>query len=192
MERVVTEAERQIMLDNPELVMFDPYKGWKPHRRSILFAFIPFIIAIVLIIVPALLFPGFVSSIEKIYVGVSMSLFFASIFAIPFVYVKLDDRDYKKNLESHYGRQLKALMPEKLRCNIVTIENITVEKAEGVWRSDGESVPFGFASYVNCFKMEPGMEMAVIYDSNGFEAYVKRDVRTASLYSCGDDIESRG
>ncbi|MBR3341139.1 MAG: hypothetical protein IKG30_05925 [Clostridiales bacterium] len=187
MERAVNVTERQIILDNPELVMFNPYKGWKPHRRSVLYAFIPSVIAFALIIVPVLLFPGFVSSIEKVYVGVSMVIFFASIFAIPFVFVKLDDRDYNKNLVTHYGRQLKALLPGKLWCNIVTIENITVEKAEGVWIIEGESVPFGYASYVNCFRMEPGMEMAVVYDRNGFEAYIKRDVRTESFY-CKDDV----
>lgn len=187
MERAVNGTERQIILDNPELVMFNPYKGWKPHRRSVLYAFIPAVIVFALIIAPVLLFPEFVSSIRKVYIGASMVIFFASIFAIPFIYLMLDDRDYNKNLESHYSRQLKALLPEKLWCNIVTIRNITVEKAEGVWIQDGESVPFGYVSYVNCFMMEPGMEIAVVYDRNGFEAYIKRDVRTESFY-CKDDV----
>ena len=182
MEKMVTEDERQILLDNPGLVMFNPYRGIKPHRRSILYAFIPSLIALVLTVVPVFVFPGFVISNGSLYFALSMVIFFASIFAIPLLYVLMDDRDYKKNRESHYARHLKLLMPEKLKCNIVTIEEVTVEKAEGIWIFDGKREFFGYVPYVNYFKIEPGMQMAVVYDGEGFEAFIRRDVKTECFY----------
>jgi hypothetical protein len=34
MKRKVTPEEREILLNNPELVMFEPYKAMKTHRAS--------------------------------------------------------------------------------------------------------------------------------------------------------------
>ena len=45
----ITSEERNILLENPELVMFDPYSGFKTHHASLGKALIlPFITGIVL------------------------------------------------------------------------------------------------------------------------------------------------
>ena len=182
MGRPVTDQERQIMLDNPELVMFNPYRGLKAHRPSILVAFIPVLASLIIIPIPYLIAPDRVRDHTDLYVGFVCTLFFISIAMIPLVYIKAEDRIYDKDRKSHYIAFLHRLLPQALKCTVVTIDNLTVEKAEGEWIFEEKKEFFGFVPYVNAFRLEPGMEMAVVYDGNGFEAFIKRDPRTETFY----------
>ena len=70
MKRKVTSEERQILLDNPELVMFDPYKGFKVHRTSVWTALILPAVTAVLIFLWGYFFPNFfivLNIINRIY-----------------------------------------------------------------------------------------------------------------------------
>ena len=47
---------------------------------------------------------------------------------------------------------------------------------------DGEEGMFGYASYVNYFRIEPGMDLAVVRGGDKFCAFVKREAETECFY----------
>ena len=181
MKRKVTAEERQILLDNPELVMFEPYKGLKVHRASIWTALIMPAIVAVLIFLWAYFFPGFMNAHPNVFAGVSAFALVLACAFLPTFYFFLDDRTFKKAQKEHYAKQLKMLMPSEPECNIATIRWIEIQKAEGGWTVDGKEEYFGYCGFVNYFKFEPQTEVAFVY-AEGFLAYIKRDSRTESFY----------
>ena len=161
MKRKVTPEEHEILLNNPELVMFEPYAAFKTHRASLFKTLIPPVIVAVITALIILLFPDFVNSHETVFAAT----------ATP----------YKKARETHYAKYLKMLLPEDLECNIATINWIEVQKAEGGWTVDGKEGYLSYSSFVNYFKFEPQTEVAFITGKKFF-AYIKRDPKTESLY----------
>ena len=184
MKRKVTSEQRQILLDNPELVMFDPYKGFKVHRASVWTTLILPVITGVLIFLWGYFFPDFINSHPNIFAAVStISLIVASAF-LPFFYFFLDDHAYKQARKTHYAKYLKILMPKDLDCNVARVTWVEVQKAEGGWIVDGKEEYFGYCSYVNYFKFEPETDVAFV-TGEGFFAYIKRDSKTESFYNTG-------
>ena len=181
MKRKVTPEEREILLNNPELVMFEPYAAFKTHRASLFKTLIPPVIVAVITALIILLFPDFVNSHETVFAVTATLLLIAACAFLPFFYFFLDDRAYKKARETHYAKYLKMLLPEDLECNIATINWIEVQKAEGGWIIDGKEEFFGYCGCVNCFKFEPQNDVAIVYGDK-FYAYIKRDPRTESFY----------
>lgn len=181
MKRKVTQEERDILLNNPELVMFEPYGAMKVHRASLGKALIlPFITGAVFF-VWGFLCPDFINEHPTLFAATGcIALVLASGF-LPILYFILDDRDFKKAREEHYAKQLKMLLPKDLECNVATIEYVTVEKAEGGWIMDGREEPFVYSGCVNYFKFEPQTEVAVVFGEK-FYAYIKRDPKTESFY----------
>ncbi len=102
--------------------------------------------------------------------------------SLPVLYLIFDDLAYSRAKAGHFGEQLKKLMPQKLNCSLAHIDWVTVQKAEGGWVIDGRDEMFGYVSYVNCFPILPGTDLAVIRGRNGFTAFVRRDEKTESLY----------
>ena len=182
MKRKVTPEERDILLNNPELVMFEPCRAFKTHRASLLTAVIPPFTAAALIFMWAYFFPGFINAHPTVFAAVGMvALVLASGF-LPITYFILDDRTYKKARENHYAKYLKMLLPKDLECNIAHINWVEVQKAEGGWTVDGKEEYFGYCGFVNYFKFEPETDVAFV-SSEKFFAYIKRDSRTESFYS---------
>ena len=183
MSRKITTEERNTLLENPELVMFNPYRGFKTHRCSLGKALILPLITGILVFLWGILCPEFIEAHPKLFAGVGCAALVIACAALPVLYFILDDRTFKKARSEHYARQLKLLLPEELDCSIAHIQWVIVEKGEGGWIMDGREEMFGFSSYANFFKIEPDTELAVLTDSNGFYAFVKRDAKTESLYN---------
>lgn len=182
MKRKVTPEEREILLNNPELVMFEPYGAMKVHRASLGKALIMPAVIGVLFFLWGFLCPDFINAHSTLFAATGcIALVFASGF-LPILYFILDDRDFKKAKQAHYAKQLKMLLPVDLECNVATIEYVTIEKAEGGWIIDGSEEPFGYCGCVNYFKLEPQTEVAVVFGEKFF-ALIKRDPKTECLYN---------
>lgn len=181
MAREVTQQERETLLKNPQLVMFDPYSAFR-HGVSLGKALIPPLITVLLLALWAVLYPGFVSSHPKLFAGLGCAALVIASGSLPVLYHIFDDLAYSRAKAGHFGEQLEKLMPQKLNCSLAHIDWVTVQKAEGGWVIDGRDEMFGYVSYVNCFPILPGTDLAVIRGRNGFTAFVKRDEKTESFY----------
>ncbi|MBR2805565.1 MAG: hypothetical protein IKE18_02150 [Oscillospiraceae bacterium] len=182
MSRKVTSEERNILLENPELVMFDPYRAVKSHTVSLGKALIAPTVTGVILLVWALLCPEFMNAHPKLFAGIGCAALVIACGSVPVLYLVLDTRTYRNAKEQHYARQLRQLLPEDLECSIAHVLSVTVQKGEGSWIMDGREEMFGYSSYVNYFSIAPDTDLAVITDNRAFWAFVKRDGKTESLY----------
>ena len=182
MSRKITAIERNILLENPEIVMFDPYRALKTHRSSIGKALILPVIIGTLVAFWSLLFPEFIHTHPRLFAGVGCAALIIAVGAVPMLYLVFDNRTFKNAKAEHYARQLQMLLPKDLGCSIAHVQWITEHKGEGGWILDGKEELFGFSSYVNYFKIEPDTDLAVISDGKKFQAFVKRAAETESFF----------
>ncbi len=182
MSHTLSPDERDILLENPELVMFDPYSAMKTHRASLGRALIPPLFIGLLVLLWGVLCPGFISSHPGLFAGVGCAALVIAAGSFPVLYLLMDDRTFRKAAQEHYAEQLRLLLPEDIECRIARVQWVTYEKAEGGWILDGREEMFGYASYVNSFRIEPDTDLAVI-SGVGFMAFVRREERTECLYS---------
>ena len=182
MKRKVTSEEREILLNNPELVMFEPYKAMKTHRASIGKALILPAVTAVLFFGSGFLFPGFINSHPTVFAATGCIMLVMSAGFLPILYYISDGRAYRQARATHYGKYLRMLLPEELECNTAVVKSVVYEKAEGSWIVDGKEEFFGYCGMVNTFRFEPQTEVAIVFDGKGFCAYVKRDPLTGSFF----------
>ena len=182
MPHTITPEERRILLAHPELVMFDPYSAVKTHRRSLGKALILPVIAAAAILLWGLLCPGFLQAHPGAFAGIGCAALVAACGVVPVFYLRSDDRTFRKAEAEHYARQLAMLLPEDLECGIARVLWVTEQQAEGGWILDGKEGVFGYASYVNYFRIEPGMDLAVVRGGDKFCAFVKREAETECFY----------
>ena len=173
--------ERKILLENPELVMFNPYSAIKTHWCSIGKALILPAITGLVIFLWGYLFQDFVNSHPRLFAGLGCAALIIACGAVPFFYLLWDDRTFKKAKAEHYAVQLKLLLPEDLECRKAHIVWITEQKAEGGWILDGKEEMFGYSGFVNYFRIEPDTDVAVI-SGHKFFAFIKREEKTESFY----------
>ena len=182
MKRKVTAEERTILLDNPELVMFEPHGALKVHRASLGKSLILPAFTGIVFFLWGFLCPDFINRHPVFFAATGcIALVLASGF-LPFLYFILDDLDFKKAKEQHYSKQLKMLMPLELQCDVALVQYVVYEKAEGGWILDGREEPFGYCGCVNCFRFEPQTEVAVV-SGEKFYAFIRRDRKTECFYS---------
>ena len=148
MSRKITSEERNILLENPELVMFNPYSALKTHYCSLGKALILPLFTALTFLLWSFLCPDYINSHPRLFAGAGCA----------------------------------ALVIEDPECRIAHVQWIVYEKAEGGWILDGKEEMFGYASYVNCFRIEPDTDLAVISDGEKFWAFISRDVRTERFY----------
>ena len=182
MERKVTPEERGILLNNPELVMFNPYDGFKLHKRSAAVAFAPFIIVVICEVILMVVYGKQFDGSPMAVTVVMLIAFLVSMAIAPVLYLKTDDRAYRKAEANHYAEQLKKLIPDELMCKRVLVDYILMSKGEGGYIENGQLVGFGFGSFRNDFEILPQSELAIIYGGEKFFAFVKRDPKTESFY----------
>lgn len=187
MSRKITPEEKNILLNNPELVMFNPYSALKTHYCSLGKALILPAFTALIIFLWGFLFPDFINVHPMIFAGTGCAAIVIASGALPILYLVMDDHAYKKAKEEHYAKQLKILLPNEIGCSIAHVLWVTVEKAEGGWILDGKEEMFGYCSFVNYFKIEPDTDLAVISDGEKFCAFVKRDDKTESFYHQTED-----
>ena len=183
MSRRVSPEERNILLDNPELVMFDPYSAFKTHSCSLGKALILPALTGAVFFLWGYLCPEFINAHPGIFAGTGCAALIIASGFLPIAYYILDDRAFKKAKEEHYARQLQMLLPEDLECMIARVQWVVPQKAEGGWIRDGKEEMFGYCSYVNYFSIEPDTDLAVVTDREKFWAFVRRDTKTESFYS---------
>ena len=181
MERQVPQEQRELLLDNPDLVMFDPYSVMKTHRVSLGIAVLPPIGVLILCFIFGMLFTEALDRHSNLFAGTMTAAVVIAAAFIPVLYFYLDHKAFRKAKQTHYRDQLRQLMPPDLTCNVVTVNHVTREKAEGSYICDGKEEVFGYVSFVNTFRIEPGEEMAVL-SGDRFYAFVKRDPRTKWFY----------
>ena len=182
MKRKVTAEEREILLQNPELVMFDPFSAMKVHTASLATALIPAVIVAALVFACGFLFPGTMNAHPKLFAGVSCGMIVLACAFIPLLFFFLDDRAFKIAQERHYRDQLRMLLPGELECRVVRVSCAVYEKAEGTYMEDGEEKWFGYVSCRNVFRFEPGDSLAIVSGGNGFSAFIRRDPVTECFY----------
>ena len=180
--RQITETERQILLEHPELVMFRVEQELDIKRIAVFF--IPGIMNVLMS--AALAF----SPLGKSYPGLVtvLSIAFLILFCAVFVwlYMYLAKKRYEKAQKNYNISLLKRTLPEELFCKIVTIKYVVEQQAEGVYIEDGEEKLFGYTEYYNCFRLVPDTDIAIVTDNNCFWAFIKQDAATESFYSKSD------
>ena len=182
MYRIITSEERNLLLENPELVMFDPYSAFRTHRCSLGQALILPAVTGVLVFLWGFLCPEFINAHPKLFAGTGCAALVIACGFVPVLYLMLDDRTFRKAREAHYAEQLRMVLPEELVCRTAHIQWVIPEKGEGGWIMDGTEEMFGFSPYVNRFTIEPHTDLAVITGGERFQAFIKRDARTESFY----------
>lgn len=182
MARKITPEERNILLENPELVMFDPYGVFKTHCCTLGKALILPSLTGLFFFLWGFLCPDFINAHPMFFAGSGCVALVIASGCLPILYYWLDDRNFRKAREEHYATQLKFLLPEELQCQIAHVQWVTYEKAEGGWLLDGKEGMFGYVSYVNYFRIDPDTDLAVISGGDRFYAYIKPNIKTESFY----------
>lgn len=184
MTRKVTAEERRIIIDNPELVMFDPYPAIKYHPPvSLGKALIIPSVVIVILVALCFLFPNVLEDHPTLSGAGIFILIVVSCAFLPLLNLFINERNLKKARACHYSEQLKARLPEELECKVVQVDYVVYEKGEGGWIDDGKKEMFSYSGFVNYFRIVPQTDLAIVFSVEGkFFAYIKRDTRTESFY----------
>ena len=185
MARKITSEERRILLENPELVMFDPSPALNTHGHSLGKAVLLLAVTGIVFLLCGMLFPGIMHSHPLLFAAVGCAVLLVGVGVSAVRFLKPDEGMIRTAEKAHYVRQLETLLPEEPELRIAHILQVTYEKAEGVWLMNGTEEPFGYSSYVNVFRIEPDTDLAVITDGTAFWAFVRRDSKTESIYDQG-------
>ena len=178
--RKVTDKERQIILEHPELVMFYDGSDKRRFAGGIIIIVIPAIIA-ALVPVPffftafAEAHPNLMVILALLWVIAVICISVALIMRYSSVQEKRDDGDYHVNI-------LRNKLAKELFCNVVTIKYIVPQKCEGTYIEDGKEQTFGYSGYKNYIPLLPDTKVAIVWDDADFFAFIKRDNATESLY----------
>ncbi|MBO4360740.1 MAG: hypothetical protein J5822_07670 [Eubacteriaceae bacterium] len=178
----ITSEERNILLENPGLVMFDPYSSFRTHRGSLFRALVLPALTAAALFVWARLSPGFVNAHPKAFAWIGCAALTVSAGAVPGLYILSDNRSFRRAKSEHYAAQLRMLLPEELECTVARVLWVIEEKAEGGWILEGKEDMFGYCPYVNRFGIAPDTDLTVIRGCDGFRAFVRRAPETECFY----------
>ena len=108
MSRELTQQERQLLLDNPQLVMFNPTKGVTVFlKHPILLAFLPFAIFAVVIPILVFTFEDFFIAHDVLFSAVLVAGMLFTVIMIPVVFCLRDKRVWEKEHSDYYRIPLK-------------------------------------------------------------------------------------
>lgn len=174
MARPITDAERQVLMDHPELVMFKPRRlGLEPV------VFLLVIPVVTMALLAGVLFlTGAVFYLVDTAPVISTLVFVAVCSLMPFVCLRI-----KNWYDEAYGidRELRALLrEERLVVQVVRITGFVPQQAELYAETDEGPLMFGVASTVHTFVPEVGERMAVLY-TDEVALGVRPDPLTQSL-----------
>jgi hypothetical protein len=182
MQRKLTAEERQILLENPELVMFAP-KGTNYLKLWIVVEVFFFIVLII-----GLVFRNTVPFFNtNLFIGITMTGIFAPgpVFVlVMFLTCNPESwgRPNKRQQKTHYLRELKKSLPRGSMINIVTIEGVVPQEGAIYFYVDGKNDSWGFTTYfANPFDLDNGDKVVIAYGKN-FRAFIKRAPQTEMLY----------
>ena len=182
MQRKLTAEERQILLENPELVMFDP-KGTNYLKLWIVVEVFFFIVLII-----GLVFRNTVPFFNtNLFIGITMTGIFAPgpvLVLVMFLTCNPESwgRPNKRQQKTHYLRELKKSLPKEAMINIVTIKGVVPHDGAIYFHVDGKNDSWGLTTYVaNPFNLDSGAKIVIVY-GKGFHAFIKRAPQTERLY----------
>lgn len=178
--RTVTEEERQVILEHPELVMFHAGRDKTDVKRGGLMLVIPAVIAVFGPI--PLCFTSFAEAHPNLVVIISLLWVLVVICVSVPAIMHYDELRRRKSEASHNINILKKALPKDLVVSVVTIKYIEPQQAEGVFIEEGEEKYFGYASCKNYIPLIPDSKVAIIRAEEDFFAFVKRDAVTESLF----------
>ena len=177
MRRPITEQERQVLLDNPELVMFMPrHQGLEP----VVFLLVIPVISMVVLAAALYLSGALFTLVEAAPVASCLAYV-----AICGVIAPLGCHYAKTWYDEAYGcdRELRGYLEQKgLTVEAVRITGFEPQRAEVYAEREEGPFMFGVAGTRNTFAPEVGSRIALLYtDEIGLA--VRPDQRTQSLLS---------
>ncbi len=177
MTRPITDAERQLLLDNPELVMFTPrHQGLEPVMFLL---FVP--VASMVVLGGVLYFTGALFTLVNTAPVASCLAYVAICGALmPFACLRA-----KTWYDEAYGcnRELRGyLRHENLTVEVVRIAGVVPERAEVYAEGDEGPFMFGIAGTRNTFVPEVGTKVALL-STGEIGLAVRPDPRTQSFLS---------
>ena len=173
MRRAVTEEERQVLMANPELVMFMPrHQGMHP---TVFLLVIPVIAMVILGAILWLTGAG-KALIDTFPMGTAFA-YVAICTATPWVCLYI-----KRRYDDAYGcdRELRRLLARELEVGRVRITGVVPQRAEIYAVAGGEQFIIGIASTRNTFVPDVGTDIAILYAGETAMG-VRPDPRTKSL-----------
>lgn len=189
MSRELTQQERQLLLDNPQLIMFNPAKGVTVFiKHPILLAFLPFAIFAVGIPILVFTFEDFFIAHDALFSVVLCVGMLLTVILIPVVYCLKDSRTWKKEHSDSYRIPLKRVLPERLTGRVVTITHVDFKNQQDIQyalltvEEDGVEKKYNYFGFVNRFELIEGQELLVVADGEFF-AFVQRGTLSEGLYN---------
>ena len=189
MSRELTQQERQLLLDNPQLVMFNPTKGVTVFlKHPILLAFLPFAIFAVVIPILVFTFEDFFIAHDVLFSAVLVAGMLFTVIMIPVVFCLRDKRVWEKEHSDYYRIPLKRVLPLTLMGSVVTITHVDFKNQQDIQyalltcEEDGVEKKYNYFGFVNRFELIAGKELLVVSDGEFF-ALVQRATLTEGLYN---------
>ena len=174
MARPITQAERQLLMDNPELVMFMPrHRGIQP---VVFLLVIPVVTMVVL--AGALYLTGTLFAVVEAAPVLSCLAYVAICSLMPFACLRV-----KTWYDKAYGcdRELRGLLrKEGLMVEVIRITGAALQRGEVYAEGDDGPFLFGIASTRNAFLPEEGTRIALIRTGE-IDLAVRPNPRTSSL-----------
>lgn len=176
MTRPLTEDERQVLMDNPELVMFMPrHRGMHP---TVFLLVIP--VAALVVVAGVVYLAGLAEVLVESHPVLSCIAYVGLCGVIaPFGCLRL-----KWWYDDAYGcdRELRRLLARDLEVERVHITGVVPQRAEVYAESDDGPFMFGIASTRNAFVPEEGTDVAILL-ADDVAMVVRPDPRLSSLLS---------
>lgn len=174
MARPITQEERQILMDNPELVMYTPqHAGLKP----VVFLLVIPVATMILLAAAIFLWDPLLAWVES--APTLSCLTYVAVCALspwPCLYAK-------RGYDEAYGfdRELRGLLNEEgLSVEVVRITDVVLQRAEVYAEGDDGPFMFGIAFVRNAFVPEEGSLIAILHAGKVGLA-VRPDPRTGSF-----------
>lgn len=173
MKRPVTEEERQVLMANPELIMFAPqHQGIHP---TVFLLVIP--VTTMVILAAVLWFTGMADVLVNTATVASTLAYVALCAATPWACLYV-----KRRYDEAYGcnRELRQLLSRDLMVEVVHITGSAPQRAEVYAEVDGQRLLIGIAFTKNTFVPDTGSNVAILYANNA-TLCVRPDPKTQSL-----------
>lgn len=185
MARPITQEERQILLESPELVMFTPqHAGLKP----VVFLLVIPVTTMILLAAAILLWDPLLAWVESAPT-LSCLTYVALCTLVPWICLFL-----KRKYDEAYGinRELRGLLNrEDLTVEVVRIVSVVLQRAEVYAEGDDGPFVFGIAFVRNPFVPEEGSSLALLHAGKVCLA-VRPDPRTRSFVRHDQGTASEG
>ncbi|MBR3384561.1 MAG: hypothetical protein IKG69_05060 [Atopobiaceae bacterium] len=174
MTRPLTEEERQVLMANPELVMFKPrHTGMHP---TVFLLVIP--VTTMVVVAAIVYFAGLVDTLVEQSPVISCLLYVGlCAVVVPWSCLRL-----KWWYDDAYGcdRELRRYLAGDVAVERVRITGFVPQRAEVYAEGDDGPFMFGIASTRNAFAPEEGTDVALLHAA-GASMAVRPDPRTQSL-----------